>query len=110
MIKCILGFNPQILLKLYNSALQYPDILNWFVSVRTPIHKKGSRINTDNYRGISLISSIFKLFAAILNNRLIQYCRDKHILKNEQLGFVLGNSTSDAHVIIHTTQTTQTPS
>ena len=63
MIKCILGSNPQILLKLYNSALQYnPDILNWFVSVRTPIHKKGSRMNTDNYRGISLISSIFKLF------------------------------------------------
>ena len=40
-IKCILGCNPQTLLNLYNSALQYnPDILNWFVSFRTPIHKK----------------------------------------------------------------------
>ena len=70
-IKCILDCNPQILLELYNSALQYnPDILNWFVSVRTPIHKKCPRKNTSNYEGITLISSIFKLFAAILNNRL----------------------------------------
>ena len=91
-IKCILGCNPQILLKLYNSALQYnPDILNWFVSVWPPIHKKGPRMSTDKYRGITLISSIFKLFAAILNNRQIQYCRDNHILRNEQLGFVLEN-------------------
>ena len=58
-------------------------------------------MNTDNYRGITLISSIFKLFAAILNNRLIQYCRDKHILRNEQLVFVLGNRPLGTHVIIH---------
>ena len=42
-----------------------------------------------------------KLFCSILNLRLTQYVMEKNILKSEQLGFVVGNRTSDAHIILH---------
>ena len=55
----------------------------------------------ENYRGISLISCVFKLFSAVLNNRLMNFCKMKNILSEEQLGFIPGNRTSDAHLILH---------
>ena len=55
-----------------------------------------------NYRGISLLSCLGKLFSAILNQRLSNYVLEKKILKAEQLGFLKGNRTSDAHIILHT--------
>ena len=56
----------------------------------------------NNYRGISLLSCLGKLFSAILNQRLMRYALDKNILKTEQLGFLPGNRTSDAHIILNT--------
>ena len=102
MLKCILEVKPQILLKLYNSALQHnPVIMEWCTSLIVPIHKNGSQTNPDNYRGISLISCVNKLFSAILNKRLFNYCINKGLLSEEQLGFVPGNRTSDAHFLLH---------
>ena len=58
-------------------------------------------MDPDNYRGISLISCLYKLFTAILNKRLSKYCIENSILPENALGFVSGNRTSDAHLIIH---------
>ena len=66
-----------------------------------PIHKKGSKSDPSNYRGITLISCLGKLFLTILNNRLTQFVKEKNILSDKQLGFVAGNRTSDAHIIIN---------
>ena len=102
MLKCILETNPQVLLKVFNSTLQHnPEILEWCTSLLAPIHKKGSQTNPENYRGISLISCVNKLFSAILNKRLHNYCTSKGILSEEQLGFMPGNRTSDAHFLMH---------
>ena len=54
-----------------------------------------------NYRGISILSCLGKLYSAILNKRLLKYAIEKNILKSEALGFVSGNRTSDAHLILH---------
>ena len=35
-----------------------------------PIHKKGSENLVDNYRGVTLLSTLGKLFTKLLNNRL----------------------------------------
>ena len=35
----------------------------------------------------------------ILNQRLLKYVIENNILSKEQLGFVAGNRTSDAHII-----------
>ena len=58
-------------------------------------------MDPSNYRGISLLSCLGKLYTAILNTRLTKYAIAKSILKPEALGFVAGNRTSDAHLILH---------
>ena len=76
-------------------------VSQWLTSLLVPIHKKGPVDNPDNYRGIALISCLAKFFYAILNNRLMEYCLKHKILSPSQLGFLAGNRTSDAHIIIY---------
>ena len=102
MLQCVLEVKPTILLKLFNSILIYNGKTpNWYKSIIILLHKKGSKTEPLNYRGISLLSCVSKLFAAILNRRLLDYVRDKNILSENQLGFVSGNRTSDAHIILY---------
>ena len=102
MLKCIIAYNPNILLKVFNSVLQHNlTVPDWFVSIIAPIHKKGPKMDPNNYRGISLISCLYKLLTAILQKRLEKYCKENNILPENALGFVSGNRTSDAHLILH---------
>ena len=66
-----------------------------------PIRKGGSKSDPSNYRGISLLSCLGKLFLPILNKRLARFSVEKGILSDNQLGFRKGNRCSDAHLIIH---------
>ena len=53
-----------------------------------PVHKKDDPSKVENYRrGITLLSSLSKLFTSILNNRLYDFTTKKGILKDEQGGF-----------------------
>ena len=54
-----------------------------------------------NYRGISLLSCFGKFFTAILNQRLLTFVIENKILSNAQLGFIPGNRTSDALLILY---------
>ena len=102
MLSCLLEVRPDILLRIFNSVLQNSgNTPDWFTSILVPIYKKGRKMDPSNYRGISLICCVNKLFAAILNKRLITYTKDNNIIAEEQLGFVKGNRTSDAHFVIH---------
>ena len=102
MIKCLIEVNPTILVKLFNVILtQNADIKNWVVSIITPIYKSGSKTHPTNYRGISVISCLSKLFSSILQLRLKTYVLDHNILSDEQLGFREGNRTSDSHIILY---------
>ena len=102
MLDCILEKKPSILLKLFNSILiQNGKTPDWYKSILILIHKKGSKTEPLNYRGISLLSCVSKLFTAILNKRLMNYVEENNILSKSQLGFVPGNRTSDAHIILH---------
>jgi len=42
----------------------------WRTAIVIPIHKKGDRNNTDNYRGISLLSTGYKMYSKIIAKRL----------------------------------------
>ena len=102
MISGLLANYPVIIIRLFNSILQSNEIIpEWVLGVIVPIHKKGSTNDPSNYRGITLMSCLGKLFLSILNNRLLQYTKDNKILSEKQLGFVAGNRTSDAHIIIN---------
>ena len=101
MIAILLEKYPKLLLKLFNSILKNTWISEeWLVSLITAIHKKGPKENPDNYRGISLMSCLAKLFLTIINNRITEFAVENNILSPNQLGFVLMNRTSDPHIIL----------
>ena len=59
------------------------------------IFKKGNREDPANYRGITLLSVVGKVFCKILNNRLVQ-CLDKEgALHEGQAGFRINRSCMD---------------
>ena len=102
MIQLSLQYHPHIFLVMFNKILRCGgDIPSWEISLLVPIHKQGSVDDPGNYRGISLLSCLAKFFHSILNNRLLEYCLDNKVLSPNQLGFLPGNRTSDAHLIIY---------
>jgi hypothetical protein len=58
------------------------------------IYKKGNRTDTNNYRGISLLDTIYKIYAKILNEGLKTIA--DNLLSEERMGFRKGRSCIDA--------------
>jgi len=91
--------SPQLLLnlctifQLCQQSLQIPN--KWCEATITPVHKKGSKEDPANYRPISLLNTILKLFSTILNTRLTAWIRKRSILSEFQAGFQKGRSTED---------------
>ena len=102
MIGCALKHYPHVILYIFNNILKCGgDIPSWSVALLVPIFKKGDIDDPGNYRGISLLSCLAKFFYSILNKRLLEYVIRNNILKPNQLGFLPGNRTSDAHIILY---------
>jgi len=57
----------------------------WKESIIIPIHKKGDKTDCNNYRGISLLPTTYKILSNILLSRLIPYV--KEIIGDHQCGF-----------------------
>jgi hypothetical protein len=71
-----------------------PD--EWCIGSIKPIFKnKGDRKDPDNYRGITLLSCMGKLFTSILNNRLNSYAENINLISEAQAGFRSCYSTTD---------------
>ena len=102
MVISFVNTHPKIVLKLFNDTFKTGEVIpEWVVGMIVPIHKDGAKLDTSNYRGITLISCLCKLFISILNTRLLSFTKNQRILADSQLGFVPGNRTSDAHILIH---------
>ncbi|KAK6015663.1 hypothetical protein OSTOST_18884 [Ostertagia ostertagi] len=65
----------------------------WKRSIIVPIHKKGDITECKNYRGISLLSVVGKVFTKIINARLQLHRRS--LCRPEQAGFCPGRGCSD---------------
>ena len=65
------------------------------------MHKKGNLSDPNNYRGITLLSCVGKLFTRILNNRLYQWGENYNVFVKAQAGFRKGMSTADNVFILH---------
>ena len=75
----------------------------WYKSIIHPIPKKGkSPLYPLNHRGISLLSTVCKVFSAILNNRITLYAEMTGIFADEQNGFRRLRSCLD-HLFVLTT-------
>ncbi len=102
MLQCLLEVRPDILRKIFNSILNNPRIIEkWSISMINPLHKSGSKMDPDNYRGISLLSCFSKFFSSVLNLRLTKYALDRGIFSGSQLGFMAGCRTADALFILN---------
>ena len=88
--------------KLFNSVLQsgiFPEA--WAKGCIVPVFKKGDINDPNNYRGITIVSCLGKLFTSILNNRLLQWDKEHNIITDAQFGFKPGVSTIDAIFVLH---------
>ena len=65
-----------------------------------PIHKKGTRNDPDNYRGIELLSTGGKVFGRILARRLLRHIVP-HVVPESQCGYRPGRSTEDLIFVAH---------
>lgn len=68
-----------------------PD--SWYEAIIIPLYKKGDKKKCDNYRGISLLNSAYKVFSRIILNRMVPYVED--CLGEYQCGFRKGRSTTE---------------
>src|SRR5215469_7400621 len=68
-----------------------PD--EWRNAVITPIFKKGDRREPQNYRGISILNTCYKIYAKILTIKLQKY--SEAFLSETQNGFRKGRSCTD---------------
>lgn len=73
---------------------KFPDILK--LGVIKPLYKSGSKEKINNYRPISLISSIAKIIEKIIKIRIASFLSKYNILSDNQFGFREGMSTEDA--------------
>ena len=86
-----------VLNKLFNVILSTglnPD--SWKTGVNVRIYKSGDPTNSSNYHGITLNSSLGKLFYQTLNNRVVEYLDEKlYFQKSKQVsGKDLGRPTT----------------
>ena len=65
----------------------------WNEGIICPIYKKGDGFNCNNYRPITLLHIAYKIFAILLNKRLMEKIENK--LENNQMGFRPNRSNID---------------
>ena len=92
-----------LIVKIFNLILQTGHVpFEWCVGLIVPIFKKkGSHFDPNNYRGITLLSCLGKLFTLCLNTRLTKFATDRHIIGEEQTAFREGYSTMDNAFVLN---------
>ena len=72
----------------------FPNLLK--IANVIPIHKKGDKLDCNNYRPISLLSNISKIFEKYMHTRLTNFLRINKLWFSYQLGFNNGYSLNHA--------------
>ena len=91
-----------LLITIFNSILileHFPD--KWCVGSIIPIFKSGDKGAATNYRGITLLSVVGKLFTKIMNTRFNEWAEREDVLTEAQFGFRKGRGTTDCSFILH---------
>ena len=61
-----------------------------------PVYKSGDETDVSNYRPISILPTLSKVFERTMYNRLVSFLNSNNILDNNQYGFRKGRSTAQA--------------
>ena len=81
-------FNPSI-----NTGIFPKDLKTAVIS---PLYKSGSKTECSNYRPISILSAVAKIFEKLLSMQLYEYLENNAILSFQQFGFRKKFSTETA--------------
>lgn len=94
-IKTVVTELAEVLSFLINLSIEqgcFPDRLK--LSIVKPIHKKGKKDEIGNYRPITLIPIISKIFEKVIHIRIMKFLVKFNIIKEEQNGFQKNKSTT----------------
>ncbi|XP_046145496.1 trichohyalin-like [Osmia bicornis bicornis] len=67
----------------------------WKEGIIAPIKKKGDGTRATDYRGVTLMPTLYKIYAAILTERLREEAEEKGMIPANQTGFRRGMGTVD---------------
>ena len=91
-----------ILAELFNKCLKescFPD--SWKVSSVVPVFKNvGERSTAKNYRPVSLLSVVSKVFEKLVNNRIVDDLEKCGLFSDFQYGFRTSGSTADLLTVV----------
>ena len=76
------------------STGKFPKLLK--IAKISPIFKKGDDTLLSNYRPVSVLPSVSKVFEKVIYNQIYEYFTDKKLLYNSQYGFRKNHSTEYA--------------
>ena len=92
-----------ILAELFNKCLKescFPDC--WKVSSVVPVFKNvGERSTGKNYRPVSLLSVVSKVFEKLVNNRIVGHLEKCGLFSDFQYGFRSSRSTADLLTVVY---------
>ena len=97
LVKCIIYLIADALSKIFNKCISdgyFPSILK--IAQVTPVYKSGSRSLPSNYRPISVLNILSKIFEKHIYKELLSYLEFNNILCEQQCGFRIGISTNIA--------------
>ena len=72
----------------------------WKEARVVPVHKRSSRSDPKNYRPISLLSVVGKVFERIVAEVICRHLSENYLLSDQQFGFRPGRSTSDLLMLL----------
>ena len=91
-----------VLAELFNKCLKescFPDC--WKVSSVVPVFKNvGERSTAKNYRPVSLLSVVSKVFEKLVNNRIVDHLEKCGLFSGFQYGFRSPQSTADLLTVV----------
>lgn len=102
-IKCIQDTIVESLTKCINKCLAdgyFPDTLK--LGKVSPIYKSGAKHDPSNYRPISVLPTISKIFEKVIHNRLVGFLKSIDHLSQHQYGFRTKSSTLSATIDLTT--------
>lgn len=96
-LKIISPYISSVLTYIFNKSMtsgKWPKALKCAEII--PIFKSGNKHSMTNYRPISLISNLAKIFEKIIHARLFKFVMECDIISSDQYGFMKNKGTKDA--------------